>query len=65
MNARRARPPTRVDAIVSVEYQLLVSGRRDGVLKLRKDLVDVKLRKRAYGKEWVLVEKKKSKKSKK
>ena len=32
--------------------------------KSQKDLVDVKLRKRAYGKEWVLVEKKKSKKSK-
>ena len=33
MNARRARPPTRVDAIVSVEYQLLIFGRRDGVLE--------------------------------
>ena len=55
MNARRARPPTRVDAY---KYTL-------GLPKLRKDLVDVKLRKRAYGMEWVLVEKKKSKKSKK
>ena len=48
MNARRARPPTRVDAY---KYTL-------GLPKLRKDLVDVKLRKRAYGKEWVLIEKK-------
>ena len=40
MNARRARPPTRVDAIVSVEYQLLVSGRRDGVLERSRDVCD-------------------------